>query len=242
MAWSCGPPGPGNGSWPGCGPTTWTRIWLTVLPRRPLHPWRCAPRPWPMMGSGRTWPAARSRSWPRRNGPAAPPARHPDLPGRVREATAELGELISRLRSPGPLPVRGVAQVSVLFGDGRSPLYHRASQDDLRERLREATDALSELGLGSGTVSAAQVRGAGIEIQDRAAGLPGLRRGQVEHGRGNLLGGGHPAERALRADLVSGRAIQHAGRHVRLDETGRHARHRDAVRAERLGQRLAERV
>jgi hypothetical protein len=78
------------------------------------------------------------------------PRRRPVIPicrDRVREATAELGELISRLRSPGPLPVRGVAQVSVLFGDGRSPLYHRASQDDLRERLREATDALSELGL-----------------------------------------------------------------------------------------------
>lgn len=76
------------------------------------------------------------------------PRRRPAIPicrDRVREATTEIGELISRLRSPGPLPVRGVAQVSVLFGDGRSPLYHRASQDDLRARLREATDALSQL-------------------------------------------------------------------------------------------------
>jgi hypothetical protein len=75
--------------------------------------------------------------------------RRPTIPicrDRVREATAELGELISRLRSPGPLPVRGVAQVSVLFGDGRSPLYHQASRDDLRTRLREATDALSQPG------------------------------------------------------------------------------------------------
>jgi hypothetical protein len=79
-----------------------------------------------------------------------PGQRHrPTIPicrDRVREATAELGELISRLRTPGPLPVRGVAQVSVLFGDGRSPLYHRASRDDLRARLREATDALSQPG------------------------------------------------------------------------------------------------
>ena len=74
-----------------------------------------------------------------RRGPAIPICRD-----RVREATTELGELISRLRSPGPLPVRGVAQVSVLFGDGRSPLYHRGSRDDLRARLREATDALSQ--------------------------------------------------------------------------------------------------
>jgi len=73
--------------------------------------------------------------------------RRPAIPicrDRVREAAAELGELISRLRTPGPLPVRGVAQVSVLFGDGRSPLYHRDSRDDLRARLREATRALSQ--------------------------------------------------------------------------------------------------
>ena len=81
---------------------------------------------------------------------AQQPAQHrrPAIPvcrDRVREATAELGELITRLRSPGPLPLRGVAQVSVLFGDGRSPLYHRDSQDDLRARLREAADALSQL-------------------------------------------------------------------------------------------------
>ena len=74
------------------------------------------------------------------------PHRRPAVPvcrDRVRGATAELGELIRALHSPGPLPVRGVAQVSVLFGDGRSPLYHRDSRDDLRARLREAADTLS---------------------------------------------------------------------------------------------------
>jgi hypothetical protein len=40
--------------------------------------------------------------------------------------------------------VRGIAQVSVLFGDGRGPLYHRASRDDLRARLREAAHTLSQ--------------------------------------------------------------------------------------------------
>jgi hypothetical protein len=71
--------------------------------------------------------------------PAAPVCRE-----RVSEAAAEFSELIHRLQAPGPIPVRGIAQVSVLFGDGRGPLYHRASRDDLRARLREAAHTLSQ--------------------------------------------------------------------------------------------------
>jgi hypothetical protein len=77
---------------------------------------------------------------PRRGrSPAVPVCR-----GRVRAAAAELAELIDRLQLPGPLPVRGVAQVSVLLGDGSGPLYHPGSQDDLRARLTEAAGALSQ--------------------------------------------------------------------------------------------------
>jgi len=42
------------------------------------------------------------------------------------------------------VPVRGVAQVSVLLGDANGPLYDRDSQDDLRARLSEAAGALSQ--------------------------------------------------------------------------------------------------
>ena len=74
-------------------------------------------------------------------GPAVPVCRD-----RVRAAAAELAELIDRLQLPGPVSVRGVAQVSVLLGDGSGPLYHRASRDDLRARLTEAAHALGQAG------------------------------------------------------------------------------------------------
>ena len=72
-------------------------------------------------------------------GPAVPVCRD-----RVRAVAAELTELIDRLQLPGPVPVRGVAQVSVLLGDGSGPLYHHGSRDDLRARLAEAAGALSQ--------------------------------------------------------------------------------------------------
>jgi hypothetical protein len=62
---------------------------------------------------------------------------------RVRTASAEFAELIRCLLAPGPVPVEGVAQVSVLLGDGCGPLYHRGSPDDLRARLRQAAATLS---------------------------------------------------------------------------------------------------
>jgi len=63
---------------------------------------------------------------------------------RVRAAAAEMAEVIDVLQLPGPVPVRGLAQVSVLLGDGSGPLYHRGSPDDLRARLAEAAGALSQ--------------------------------------------------------------------------------------------------
>ena len=72
-------------------------------------------------------------------GPAVPVCRD-----RVRAVAAELTELIDRLQLPGPVPVRGVAQVSVLLSDGSGPLYHYGSRDDLRARLTEAAGALSQ--------------------------------------------------------------------------------------------------
>jgi hypothetical protein len=83
------------------------------------------------MRPGPAWPAAG-------RGPAVPVCRD-----RVRAVAAELTELIEALQFPGPVPVRGVAQVSVLLGDGSGPLYYAGSRDDLRARLTEAVGALS---------------------------------------------------------------------------------------------------
>jgi hypothetical protein len=61
---------------------------------------------------------------------------------RVRDCSAEFGELIRRLRAAGPVPVRGVAKASVLLTDASGPLYHRPTADDLRARVQDAADAL----------------------------------------------------------------------------------------------------
>jgi hypothetical protein len=84
---------------------------------------------------------------------AARPAAGPRLPvpvcrDRVRDAAAELAELITGLLSPGPVPARGVAKVSILLGDASGPLYHRGSTQDLRATLRETAEALSPLSNG----------------------------------------------------------------------------------------------
>ena len=62
---------------------------------------------------------------------------------RVRDCSEEFGELIRLLRAAGPVPVRGVAKAVVLLADASGPLYHRATADDLRARVREAADALN---------------------------------------------------------------------------------------------------
>jgi len=46
------------------------------------------------------------------------------------------------LVSAGPVSAQGVAKASVLLADAKGPLYHRASSDDLRARVRDAADAL----------------------------------------------------------------------------------------------------
>ncbi len=71
--------------------------------------------------------------------PAVPVCRE-----RVRAAAGELAEVIDRLLAPGPVPARGVAQVTVLLSDGGSPLYRRGSAEDLRARLAAAAGALSQ--------------------------------------------------------------------------------------------------
>jgi hypothetical protein len=61
---------------------------------------------------------------------------------RVRNCSAEFAELIGHLLAPGPVPARGMAKARVLLTDASGPLYHRASADDLRARVRDAAKAL----------------------------------------------------------------------------------------------------
>jgi hypothetical protein len=63
---------------------------------------------------------------------------------RVRECSDEFEELVLRLLAPEPVSVLGMAQVSVLLTDGRSPLYGPANTaQDLRARVRSAIDGLT---------------------------------------------------------------------------------------------------
>jgi hypothetical protein len=72
--------------------------------------------------------------------PARP--RIPVCQDRVRDCSEEFGELIRRLRAPGPVPAQGMAKVGMLLTDAGGPLYHRANAGDLRAQVRDAADAL----------------------------------------------------------------------------------------------------
>jgi hypothetical protein len=60
----------------------------------------------------------------------------------VAELSAEFDDLARRLLDPRPLAVRGVAQVSVLLGEGRGPLYSSWAGEDLGAAVRRARAAL----------------------------------------------------------------------------------------------------
>jgi len=62
---------------------------------------------------------------------------------RVRDCSEEFGELIRRLRAPGPVPAQGMAKAGLLLTDAGGPLYHRANAGDLRAQVCDAADALN---------------------------------------------------------------------------------------------------
>ena len=62
------------------------------------------------------------------------PVRRPE----VLDAADELDVLADRLAAPGPVDVRGVAQVHLLLTDGTGPLYFRGATDELRARVADA--------------------------------------------------------------------------------------------------------
>jgi hypothetical protein len=82
---------------------------------------------------------------PARSGAAHPP-RLPLNQARISQSVLPLARLAGQLAESGPVPVRGVAMISVLLADGMGPLYHDACGDDLDDIIAQATRALS-LGL-----------------------------------------------------------------------------------------------
>jgi len=56
---------------------------------------------------------------------------------RVLDAAPDIRLLAASLRTPQPVPARGVAMAAALLADGSSPIYERRSRDDLGARLRE---------------------------------------------------------------------------------------------------------
>jgi hypothetical protein len=63
----------------------------------------------------------------------------------VLEAADALDTLAARLAAPGPVGVRGVAQVRLLLTDGCGPLYFRGATDELRARVAQALSGLDVL-------------------------------------------------------------------------------------------------
>jgi hypothetical protein len=61
----------------------------------------------------------------------------------VVEAEGDLRLLASRLDSPSPVAVRGLAKVRILLTDGCGPLYHRDSSEDLGAAVHQALAALT---------------------------------------------------------------------------------------------------
>ena len=63
----------------------------------------------------------------------------------VLDTAEELDVLADRLAAPGPVDVRGVAQVQLLLTDGTGPLYFRGAAEELRARVADALSRLEVL-------------------------------------------------------------------------------------------------
>jgi hypothetical protein len=62
----------------------------------------------------------------------------------VRGSAEVLRELLTRLCGPGPLPVAGVARVTVLLEDGAGPLYRPGCQTQLQDAALHALAGLDD--------------------------------------------------------------------------------------------------
>lgn len=61
------------------------------------------------------------------------------------DAADLLQALVDRIRTPDPLPARGVAQVQRLLTDGSGPLYYPGTEERLRSNVQDALEALEPL-------------------------------------------------------------------------------------------------
>lgn len=75
----------------------------------------------------------------------APAAGLPVNRTRVLTAAEPIAELRRRLLAPGPVSVRGVAQVQVLLSTGWGPLSNRGDADCLTHVVRQALEALDPI-------------------------------------------------------------------------------------------------
>jgi hypothetical protein len=62
---------------------------------------------------------------------------------RISQSALPLARLAGQLAKSGPVPVPGVAMISLLLADGMGPLYHDACGDDLEDIIGKAARALS---------------------------------------------------------------------------------------------------
>jgi hypothetical protein len=76
----------------------------------------------------------------------APPhgisSRVPVCRERIRQAESEIGEMITALRTSGPMPVRGVAIAATLLSDGCSPIYNPRTSEHLATLIAQAVKHL----------------------------------------------------------------------------------------------------
>src|SRR5438067_1035695 len=78
-----------------------------------------------------------------------------------------------------------------------------------------------------------------VHVQRRAGDVRGCRRAQEQHRLRHVVDASQPSERHVLDQLLHLLGGERA-RHVRLDETGRHAVHRDVAAAHLAGERLRE--
>jgi len=152
-------------------------------------------------------------------------------PGFAESVSIELGRIA---------PVMPAIRVSALGTDAVVDGC-LAAGTDLAWGLVLTTLPTASLGDGVRSLLRAQVRGS-VEVKDRSAGPFGVIRCEVDDRGGDLLRRRDPVEGALRPDLLAPSGIQVGGRHVGEHVPRRHRGHRDAVRRQRAGHRLAERV
>jgi hypothetical protein len=77
--------------------------------------------------------------------PAVARTRAPLCRDRIVAAECEIQALATALAAPTAPAAQGVARALVLLTDGTRPIYNRHARDDLRSRLRAATEAANSL-------------------------------------------------------------------------------------------------